>query len=175
MSLIIRWRPATEDSFNVIRVSSEFAALDVYLSGVVIQKTVWCCLQHGLYQENDSAIAQQIKKYLQNPNSIFLTVELKKQGTEFGNRVWNELCKIPFGQTITYSELANRVDSGARAVANACRKNPFPGIIPCHRVVSVSGIGGFMGQSQGEFIEIKRRLIEYEALVIEQGNGKRVD
>jgi methylated-DNA-[protein]-cysteine S-methyltransferase len=165
MTLIVDWRSSTEVTANVIRVNTEFAALDVYLSGVVIQKTVWCCLQQGLYQENDSAIAQQINKYLQNPNSIFLTVELKKQGTEFGNRVWNELCKIPFGQTITYSEMANRIDSGARV----------PGIIPCHRVVSVSGIGGFMGQSQGEFIEIKRRLIEYEAFVIEQGNGKRVD
>lgn len=173
MTLIIDWRSSSEATPSIIRVNTEFAALYVYLSGSVIQKTVWHYQKNLLYQESDSIIAQQIKKYLQNPNSISLKAELKKQGTAFSNRVWNELCNIPFGQTITYSELANKVDSGARAVANACRKNPFPGIIPCHRVVSVSGIGGFMGQVHGEYIEIKRKIIEYEALVKRQGYGKR--
>ncbi len=175
MTLIIHWRSSTEDTFKVIRVAAECASLDVYLAGCVIQKTVWHKQKYLQEQQHDSAITEQIKQYLQNVCSAVLQVELKKQGTVFSNRVWNELCKIPFGQTITYSELAERVDSSARAVANACRKNPFPGIIPCHRVVSLSGIGGFMGQSQGEYIEIKRRLIEYEAFIKERGDDNRFD
>jgi len=175
MTLIIHWQPATEDTFKVIRVTSECVSLDVYLAGSVIQKTVWRKQKHLLEQQHDSVMAWRIKQYLQNVSGVVLQVGLKQQGTVFSNRVWNELCKIPYGQTITYSELAERVDSGARAVANACRKNPFPGIIPCHRVVSLSGIGGFMGQSQGEYIEIKRRLIEYEAFIKERGDDNRFD
>ncbi len=175
MTLIIHWRPAVEDTFKMARVVLECASLDLYLMGNVIQKTVWRKQKYLLEQQEDSVIAWQIKQYLQNVYSVTLQVELKKQGTAFGNRVWNELCNIPFGQTMTYSELAERVGSGARAVANACRKNPFPGIIPCHRVVSLSGIGGFMGQRQGEYIEIKRRLIEYEAFIKERGDDNRFD
>ena len=88
---------------------------------------------------------------------------LQKQGTDFRNKVWAEICKIPVGQVLSYSVIAEKVDSGARAVANACRDNPFPGIIPCHRVVSVSGLGGYMGQTSGKFFEIKKNLLLIES------------
>jgi methylated-DNA-[protein]-cysteine S-methyltransferase len=64
---------------------------------------------------------------------------------------------------ISYSELAKKIDSGARAVANACRSNPFPGLIPCHRVVSVNGLGGYAGETSGKFLEIKRKLLLLES------------
>lgn len=67
-------------------------------------------------------------------------------GTELQRRVWRELCKIPYGSTITYSDLAARVNypNAIRAVASACGRNPLPLIIPCHRVVAKDGgLGGF--------------------------------
>mgnify|MGYP002266848858 CR=1 FL=1 len=72
----------------------------------------------------------------------------------------NETRKIPYGTTITYSELADRIGSsgGARAVGQALSKNPYPIIIPCHRVVARSGIGGYSGG-----VELKKRLLEIEA------------
>lgn len=79
--------------------------------------------------------------------------------TEFEQAVLNETRKIPCGTTITYSELADRIGSsgGARAVGQALSKNPYPIIIPCHRVVAKSGIGGYRGG-----IVLKKQLLEIE-------------
>ena len=69
-------------------------------------------------------------------------------GTEFQIKVWEELSKIPFGETRTYKEVAEAIGhpKSSRAVANACAKNPFPIEIPCHRVIrSDGGLGGYSG------------------------------
>jgi len=89
-------------------------------------------------------------------------VRLLRRGSAFCQSVWLALNEIPMGQVLTYSELAAKLHSGPRAVAQACRMNPYPGIIPCHRVVSKTGLGGFMGQSGGAWIELKQRLLNYE-------------
>lgn len=95
-----------------------------------------------------------------------LDVKLLLRGTPYTRAVWNALAKIPVGQVMTYSELARQLKSGPRAVALACRKNPYPGIIPCHRVVSNSGIGGFMGQSEGQWVRFKQQLLDYERKIV---------
>ena len=67
-------------------------------------------------------------------------------GTEFQIKVWHEIKKIPRGSTLTYKELAKKIDKprAYRAVANACGKNPYPIRIPCHRVIGSNGkIGGY--------------------------------
>ena len=109
----------------------------------------------------DNSLCIQIQGYLYDP-TISLSVKLQKQGSDFRNKVWTEICKIPSGHVLSYLELADKVESGARAVANACRDNPFPGIIPCHRVVSISGLGGYMGQTSGKFLDIKKKLLAIE-------------
>lgn len=91
-----------------------------------------------------------------------LDLPLSPSGTSFQKKVWDELRRIPCGQTITYAELARRVGSGARAVANACGANPIPLVIPCHRVVSTHGLGGFMKSREKSSLTIKRWLIEHE-------------
>jgi len=67
------------------------------------------------------------------------------EGTEFQQAVWNELKKIPRGQTRTYSQIAAAIGSpkAVRAVGSACGANPLPVFIPCHRVVAKNGPGGF--------------------------------
>ncbi len=70
------------------------------------------------------------------------------QGTEFEIQVWTEISKISFGETKTYKEIAMSIGkpNSARAVANACGKNPYPIDIPCHRVIRSDGnIGGYSG------------------------------
>jgi len=82
------------------------------------------------------------------------------KSTSFQRRVWREVCKIPYGKTSSYQEIAKRIGSpaSARAVGQALRKNPLPLIIPCHRVIRSDGsLGGF---SQG--IEWKKRLLRLE-------------
>jgi methylated-DNA-[protein]-cysteine S-methyltransferase len=76
----------------------------------------------------------------------------------FAQKVLNEARKIGYGRTITYSELARNIGSpGVRAVGGALSRNPIPIVIPCHRVVSRNGIGGY---SAG--IDIKTKLLELE-------------
>jgi len=70
------------------------------------------------------------------------------KGTEFEIQVWTEISKISFGETKTYKEIAMSIGkpNSARAVANACGKNPYPIDIPCHRVIRSDGnIGGYSG------------------------------
>ena len=80
---------------------------------------------------------------------ITKTINKRKcYGTKFQLAVWAEISKITQGNTKTYSEIANLLGKpkSARAVANACGKNPHPGPIPCHRVIrSDGGLGGYSG------------------------------
>ena len=91
-------------------------------------------------------------------------------GTEFQQKVWQALLEIPVGETQTYGFLANKLNTSARAVGNACRQNHFPVIVPCHRVVSASGIGGYAGdtllnqQGQIHYMQIKQWLLSHEKL-----------
>ena len=83
-------------------------------------------------------------------------------GTKFQLAVWTEIAKITSGTTKTYSELANLIGKpkSARAVANACGKNPYPGPIPCHRVIRSDGsLGGYSGLGG---IKAKQRLLNRE-------------
>jgi methylated-DNA-[protein]-cysteine S-methyltransferase len=98
-----------------------------------------------------------------------ITLKLLKQGTLHQNKVWAELLKIPQGETLTYSALAKKIGSAARAVGNACRNNPYTLLIPCHRVVAVNGIGGYSGHRHGEYMKIKERLLAYEADIAKSG------
>ena len=107
---------------------------------------------------------QQVIAYLQQPIAKF-ELPLHQQGTAFQQRVWGAISDIPFGQTRTYSELAQQVDSGSRAVANACGANNLPLVIPCHRVIAKHGIGGFM-QGQENGLLIKQWLLRHEGVNI---------
>lgn len=85
-----------------------------------------------------------------------------RRGTEFQQRVWEELLRIPTGQTRSYSELARilRKPGAARAVGGACGSNPIPLLIPCHRVLAANGhLGGFSGG-----LAWKRRLLAVEGV-----------
>ena len=82
------------------------------------------------------------------------------QGSLFEKKVWKKLGQIQYGQVDSYKGLAKKVGSprAARAVGNALSKNPFPLIIPCHRIISTDGsLGGFTGG-----ISIKRKLLRHE-------------
>ncbi|MBM6993085.1 MAG: methylated-DNA--[protein]-cysteine S-methyltransferase [Prevotella sp.] len=88
-----------------------------------------------------------------------LTLDLR--GTEFQKQVWHELQRIPFGQTASYQEIADRIGNpkGVRAVASAVAQNPIAMLIPCHRVIHSDGTTGEYHWGR----DLKRRLIEWEA------------
>ncbi|MDX2163823.1 MAG: MGMT family protein [Gammaproteobacteria bacterium] len=83
-------------------------------------------------------------------------------GTDFQKRVWAELLKIPPGKTVTYSDLAKKLHSHPRAIGQACKANPLPVTIPCHRVVGKNNLGGYFGETQGKLLRRKQALLNAE-------------
>lgn len=110
-------------------------------------------------------VAEAIEHYFEDGSAGF-HLSLKLAGTDFQRRVWHALMQIPPGETVTYGELAARLGSGARAVAGACRSNPVPVVVPCHRVVSASGLGGYSGAIDGPMLDIKRWLLAHEGVAL---------
>ncbi|NEX16695.1 MAG: methylated-DNA--[protein]-cysteine S-methyltransferase [Halochromatium sp.] len=104
----------------------------------------------------------ELEAYFADPgHRISCAIEL--EGTAFQGRVWALIAAIPSGSRRTYGALAKELGSSARAVGNACRANPVPLRIPCHRVVSATGLGGFAGDRDGRLLAIKRWLLDHEA------------
>ena len=99
-------------------------------------------------EQKTKKVLQQLIDYFSSAVSL-KTIPVSLTGTVFQKSVWRELRKIPLGETRTYGEIAKKLNSSPRAVGNACRKNPVPIIVPCHRVVSAKGIGGFAGKING--------------------------
>lgn len=106
----------------------------------------------------------EINDFLNNNLKKF-SFKYKLTGTNFQNIVWMELSKIEYGKTKSYKEIADSIGvKGYRAIGNACNKNKLLFVVPCHRVVSKNGIGGFaLG------VDMKKSL-----LAMEQKNKKIV-
>ena len=98
-------------------------------------------------------------------NSYFLKesfsfkYQLKLIGTEFEKKVWHEISRIRYGQTVTYNDIAKRLNSSPRAIGNACSKNKCLFLIPCHRIIRANGSNG--GYVLGK--NIKEYLIKLES------------
>lgn len=108
-------------------------------------------------------VKEQIQMYFSNALILF-DLNIYPRGTVFQQSVWTIISSIKVGETVTYSDIAESLNSSPRAVGNACRANPVPVIVPCHRVVSKAGIGGFAGERDGNNINVKQWLLEHEAI-----------
>ena len=103
----------------------------------------------------------QITGWLDDPDRPF-DLPLAARGTPFQQRVWMTISNIPRGEFRRYGDLATELNSAARAVGQACGANPFPLIVPCHRVVAANGLGGFAGATGGYLLGAKRWLLDFE-------------
>lgn len=118
-----------------------------------------------LIMERETPVLRETKKQLQAYFSGGLRefdVPIRLEGTPFRLKVWQALQQIPYGQVISYGELARRIGQPAacRAVGGANHHNPIAIIVPCHRVIAADGtIGGYGGG-----IELKRKLLKLEGL-----------
>jgi methylated-DNA-[protein]-cysteine S-methyltransferase len=84
---------------------------------------------------------------------------LAPAGTAYRKRVWHALCEIPYGETRSYATIADLAGGSARSVGQANGDNPIPIIIPCHRVVAATHLGGYSG---GDGLDTKRALLALE-------------
>ncbi|MDP2793563.1 MAG: methylated-DNA--[protein]-cysteine S-methyltransferase [Sulfurisoma sp.] len=105
--------------------------------------------------------ARQLRAWLADPGTAF-DLPLQPSGTTFQRRVWQQIAAIPRGATRTYGELAAALHSAPRPVGGACGANPYPLVIPCHRVVAAGGLGGFARERGGFLLEVKRWLLDHE-------------
>ncbi|MFZ4535326.1 methylated-DNA--[protein]-cysteine S-methyltransferase [Propionivibrio sp.] len=106
---------------------------------------------------------RQLRAYLADADFDF-SLPLHPSGTLFQRRVWEQIAAIPKHQTRTYGELAKALHNAPRAVGQACGANPFPLVVPCHRVIaSGGGLGGFSRHGGGFLLDVKRWLLAHEA------------
>ncbi|QKS30021.1 MAG: methylated-DNA--[protein]-cysteine S-methyltransferase [Candidatus Accumulibacter similis] len=107
--------------------------------------------------------ARQLAAYLADAEYVF-ALPLQPTGTPFQRRVWQQIAAIPVHQTRSYGDIARELRSAARAVGQACGRNPYPVVVPCHRVLAAAGgLGGFVRQRDGYLLDVKRWLLAHEA------------
>jgi methylated-DNA-[protein]-cysteine S-methyltransferase len=104
---------------------------------------------------------RQLRAYF-SQRAFHFDLPFKLAGTPYQQKVWLALSCIPYGETRRYGELAQQLDSSPRAIGGACRANPLPIIIPCHRVIARNGIGGYSGATEGEVLDVKYQLLHHE-------------
>ncbi len=159
-----QWRRVTEGCSRLIRtplgpvlaVASRQYLLELNLhpeENLSIQKT-----DNVILDRVETWMAQYFAGVPVSPDAL----PLAPDGTAFQRQVWQILRNIPYGQTVTYGDIAKMISPAmsAQAVGNAVGANPIPVIIPCHRVVAANGIGGY---SSG--IKIKQQLLTLEKTV----------
>lgn len=102
---------------------------------------------------------EQLDAYFDGDLTAF-DLPLAPAGSPYRRRVWQALCDIPYGETRSYAAIAAAAGGSARSVGQANGRNPIPIIIPCHRVVATTHLGGYSG---GEGLPTKRYLLALEA------------
>lgn len=138
----------------------ELRATDVALTSVIFT-------DQDVNQENEMnevllLAKTQIEEYLSGKRMTF-DIPIHYHGTAFREKVWEELQRIPYGTTITYQELADRIGNkkAVRAVGGANHHNPLPIIIPCHRVIGKNqqlvGYGGGLWRKE-KILQLEHRL-----------------
>ena len=132
---------------------------DSDLIGVAFSNQVFCDANARNDENTFKIIINQLNEYFFEGRKNF-SIQYRLPFTGFRSEVFKEMIKIPYGECITYSYLAKKVGNpkAYRAVGSSCGKNPLPLVVPCHRVVSKSGLGGFTGG-----LDIKRFLLELES------------
>jgi methylated-DNA-[protein]-cysteine S-methyltransferase len=106
-------------------------------------------------------ICEQLSAYFADPAFTF-DLPFSFGGTEHQRKVWQAMRAIPRGQVRTYGDIARQLHSSPLAVGQACGANPIPIVVPCHRIVGKSGIGGFANHREGRWLDIKRWLLAHE-------------
>ncbi len=152
-----------DDGFHA-RLPAPFGVIGIRASGQVLQRIEY--LPRGaatLSPRNALAerVCKQLERYFDDPAWRF-DLPYRLEGTEFQQRVWRAINAIASGSTLTYRDLALQIHSAPRAVGGACGANRLPLVIPCHRVVAVGGLGGFMHARGGAPLMIKQWLLNHE-------------
>lgn len=147
------------------KMKTPFGILGITARDGFLRKIAFLPAEESLLPPTDpftKKICGDIEAYLLDPDFEF-DIPLQLEGTAFQKKVWEAISKIPKGKTLEYGQIAKMLGSSPRAVGQACGSNPIPVVIPCHRVVSRNGLGGFMHHAEGNPLAIKRWLLSHES------------
>lgn len=114
---------------------------------------------------------KELTEYFAGKRKRFSVPLSVHSGTVFQRRVWHALSLIPFGETRSYQEIAQAIESpkAVRAIGQANSKNPLPIIVPCHRVIGKNGaLTGYLGSSEQEGLSIKKFLLHMENVSLDK-------
>jgi methylated-DNA-[protein]-cysteine S-methyltransferase len=156
-------RDMAKDNFDAVVAMPGFA-LGLRSSGGALTGIEFLSARPGMAPTSPllAEAERQMLAYAADP-AFHFDLPLSQAGTEFRRRVWAAIAAIPKGETRTYGELARVLGSSPRAVGQACGDNPYPLVVPCHRVVASTGLGGFNHANGGLLLDIKRWLLRHEA------------
>jgi methylated-DNA-[protein]-cysteine S-methyltransferase len=143
---------------NSLSMLSPVGALVVEEDDGAIVAIRWASAPAGNGSPLLAETARQLDAYFAGQLHDF-DLPLRPEGSAFELSVWDQMRQIPRGETRTYGELAAALGSAPRAIGGACGKNPIPVIIPCHRVLGKTGLGGYSGEGG---LDTKRKLLALE-------------
>lgn len=147
---------------NYFSLDTCFARLGIYyIDTTITAVTFYPETNSPATSSYEKSVAAEFCRYEADPNYEF-KLNINPAGTSFQRSVWQALQKIPSGKPMTYGELAKKLHSHPRAIGQACRRNPIPIIIPCHRVTGQKQSGGYAGDSQGKLFQLKQTLLQHE-------------
>lgn len=115
-------------------------------------------IDESLINNQEKEIRKQIQEYWEKERESFeLSISFPDS---FTGEVMREMANIPYGETVSYGEIAQNIDSSPVAVGQACGRNPIPIIVPCHRVIGKNSLRGY---SLG--LELKKKLLNFEGKI----------
>lgn len=143
--------------------SSPLGDLTLFEEDGAIVALDWGSAEGGAETPLLKKAVDQLEAYFDGSRESF-DLPLNPFGTAFQKKLWKALSDIPYGHTLTYGELAHKIDSGPRAIGGACGRNPIPIIIPCHRVLASNGkMGGYSGLGE---LDTKQFLLRLEGALL---------
>ncbi|HBF3051011.1 TPA: methylated-DNA--[protein]-cysteine S-methyltransferase [Clostridioides difficile] len=148
---------------NLYILSEDGFIVSIYIGDEKFNNLKNECIKKGIdikrSKEDLKEAIRQIDDYFNGKRKVF-NLNIRIEGTEFQKSVYREMLKIPYGETLCYSDIARNINNpkSVRAIGQASKSNKIPIIIPCHRVVGKKDIGGYMGNHS----DLKEILLNLE-------------
>lgn len=139
-------------------IPSPFGPMVITVEDDAVTRLTWGGGHHEDSDELLDRAAAQLAAYFAGTLKDF-DLPLRIEGSDFQRDVCAAMSAIPFGDTLTYGDIARQLDAPPQAVGQACGGNPIPVIVPCHRVLAANGLGGFSARGG---IETKVALLRHE-------------
>lgn len=120
-----------------------------------------CLVNRFTIQYSALKAASEVEEYLSGKRKVFSIIPKYITGTDFEQKIWSAICKVPYGMQETYLNIAKKIGhpKASRAVGNALGKNPIPVVVPCHRIIRLDGkIGGFTAG-----VKVKKMFLSLES------------